>query len=63
MLSSRQANTTANSLPSTLASGVPDTVAAFTFQPVSKEDVFKVLRTMDVTRPQEPMQTTFLQRF
>ena len=33
-----------------MASGVPDTVAAFTFQLLSEEDVFKVLQTMDVTK-------------
>ena len=49
LLFGRQANTTANSLPSTLAPVVPNTEAAFTFQPVS-EEVFKVLRTMDVTK-------------
>ena len=50
LLSGRQANTTAHSLPSNLASGVPDTVAAFAFQAMSEEGVFKVLRTMDVTK-------------
>ena len=49
LLLGRQADTTANFLPSTLAPVVPNTEAAFMFQPVSKE-AFKVLRTMDVTK-------------
>ena len=47
LLFGRQADTTANSLQLTLAPVVPNTEAAFTFQPVS-EEVFKVLRTMDI---------------